>query len=115
MPKIEGLDVRLILRDWVRNKFPHLDAFIPAGPKFFFVEKPHCRVGSSRAIVALVLEVAPFEEGHYEDTLGALGKLGIWTISELGKNWDRYDPTTIEHPNFFDVFERTIVLEEKRW
>lgn len=115
MSKIQGLDIRLILRDWVRNKFPHLDAFIPMGPKFFFVEKPHCRVGSSRAIVALVLEAVHLGETYHEDSLGALGKLGIWTISELGKNWDRYDPITIEHPNFFDVFERTIALEEKRW
>jgi hypothetical protein len=112
---MQNLDVRHILRDWVRRKFPYLDAFVPMGPQFFFVEKPHCRVGSRRAIVAVVLEVAPFESGHFEDSTGALEKLGIWTISELGKTWDRYDPTTIENPNFFDVLERTIALEEKRW
>jgi hypothetical protein len=83
------------------------------GPQLLFVEKPHCR-GAFRPIVAVVLEVVSFESGRKHSS-SALGKLGIWTVSELGKPWDRYDPTTIEHPNFFDVFERTIALEDKRW
>jgi len=105
------VDVRIILRDWIRRKFPHLDAFIPLGPQFVFVEKPNSRVGSRRAIVAVVLEIT---EAH-EDTTGALGKPGIWTISELGKGWNTHTPVTIENPDFFDVFERIIALEQQRW
>ena len=111
----DKLDVRNILRDWVRRKFPHLEAFCPVGPKFFFVEKPNSRLGSRRAIVAVVLEVEPFEEGHFEDVTGALSKLGIWTVKELGGGWTVHTPVTIENPNFFDVFEQIIALEQQRW
>lgn len=108
----DKLDIRNILREWIQRKFPHLEAFVPAGPQYVFVEKPYSRVGSRRAIVAVVLEVIP--EIH-EDATGALGKQGIWTISELGKGWDTHTPVTIENPDFFDVFERIIALEQQRW